>query len=91
MSILIKGMEMPKACYECVLSWVGVCDLENPYYISDTRAQGCPLVEVPTPHSRLIDTAHIVCTLGEEKYMSIDDLLSKYTSSPVVTIIEAEE
>ena len=56
MSILIKGMEMPKRCGECPLSlyphspcWEngGALDWEN-------RPNWCPLVPVP-PHGRLID------------------------------------
>lgn len=47
MSILVKGMKMPPNCYECPLNplWCdGVCDQND-----------CPLVEIPTPHGRLID------------------------------------
>ena len=56
MSVLIKGMEMPKRCGECPLSlyphspcWEngGALDWEN-------RPNWCPLVFVP-PHGRLID------------------------------------
>lgn len=52
MSILIKGMEMPKSCVDCNMpmewcnKWIGV---EN-----GKRSEDCPLVPVP-PHGRLID------------------------------------
>jgi len=46
MSILIKNMKMPNACYECILDWVGVCDLPSSYYVESTRAYGCPLQEI---------------------------------------------
>ena len=67
MSILIKGMEMPKNCGECWLYEVTkdmvsgevlfLCKcrdviVNNPY---TTKDKGCPLVEIPTPHGRLID------------------------------------
>ena len=65
MSVLIKGMEMPKNCYQCRM--VDSCQyLWKPYDLDDysdlqnmieegfTRADNCPLVEVP-PHGRLID------------------------------------
>lgn len=63
MSILIKGMEMPKSCRKCYL-----CDFDtNGYYciklekvldkwhVRTQRDYDCPLVEVPTPHGNLID------------------------------------
>ena len=77
MSVLIKGMEMPKCCEECVAGAYEynendercfVCGLiksEDPWECEhreidgiDTtkaRADFCPLIEVPTPHGRLID------------------------------------
>lgn len=67
MSVLIKGMDMPTGCYTCpiIYSEDGVFDFEcpfNPYLLwHDTedviryRPDSCPLVEVPTPHGRLID------------------------------------
>ena len=58
MSILIKGLEMPKNCLECVFY-----RRTDPVYdyccISSTTPKeyvpnDCPLVEIP-PHGRLID------------------------------------
>ena len=58
MSVLIKGMEMPKNCDECELmtanygcAFVGAVGGES----YRKRAWDCPLVEVPTPHGDLID------------------------------------
>lgn len=59
MGIYLRGMEMPKACYEC--------DIEDEYYFrpvnnrdtDEVRATGrhedCPLVEIKEPHGNLID------------------------------------
>lgn len=47
MSILIKGIKRPKNCDECPLA--------DSYLACDARSINCPLVEVPTPHGRLID------------------------------------
>lgn len=55
MSIMIKGMEIPKSCYECKLDLRSdVCsafcewNAEHPYSIRATdRLPGCPLSEVP--------------------------------------------
>lgn len=62
MSILIKGMEMPTSCMkDCPFQHFGDCyggkmkrimDIED---YEDKRHPRCPLVEVPTPHGRLID------------------------------------
>ena len=62
MSVLIKGMEMPGKCENCpCYDYIDyVCraddcfapfDVENP----EERSEHCPLIEVPTPHGRLID------------------------------------
>ena len=62
MSLIIKGMDMPKSCYDCDLfSGEGfLC----PLVIETTndwsrefmykRVDECPLVEIPTPRGRLI-------------------------------------
>ena len=42
MSILIKGMKMPKSCGSCFVGDRTIC------------SNNCPLVEIP-PHGRLID------------------------------------
>lgn len=68
MSILIKGLKMPKDCPQCPLShWNKIdqltgCELvrryvpesESSYWQSDTRPEWCPLVELPD-HGELID------------------------------------
>ena len=57
MSVLIKGMDMPESCADCMVSaqrcglWVGFkkkTKQRHPY---------CPLVEIPVPHGRLIDAS----------------------------------
>ena len=58
MSVLIKGMDMPKHCMDCVLKnddddcmaqkWKEWKDWED-------MRKGCPLVELPEKHGRLID------------------------------------
>lgn len=69
--ILINGMEMPKNCEECDLSktrhsslgdiidckYIGTVGsaFKDPYNILNARHPKCPLVEVTTPHGRLID------------------------------------
>ena len=50
MSVIIKGMEMPKRCGGCPLR--GVC--KERMYV-EYRPKDCPLTELP-PHGRLIDS-----------------------------------
>ena len=62
MSILIKDMKMPKHCMDCVLKnddddcmaqkWKEWKDWED-------MRKGCPLVELPKKHGRLIDQEEI--------------------------------
>ena len=61
MSILIKDMEMPNGCPSCQFVMAYYClligisdDNEVTNYINE-RHPKCPLVEIPTPHGRLID------------------------------------
>lgn len=51
MSVLIKGIEMPKSCMDCKLKMAVGCCGNLPH---NTRMPHCPLVELP-PHGRLID------------------------------------
>jgi len=61
MAVLIRDMEMPKSCVDCKVA-VAVKDgvLCTPMFrivkekILSERQQDCPLIEVPTPHGRLI-------------------------------------
>lgn len=100
MSILIKGMKMPKTCTMCWLSpicpvWVKEVSRHKGY---DYRLPDCPLVEVP-PHGRLIDGDNVIKLLREQLtgdrdtvYEYYDDGLEMAISelSIVPTIIEAE-
>lgn len=67
MSVMIKGMGMPNGCYDCPIlqSCDGCFDFECPFNsyllwhnaedVIRYRPDSCPLVEIPTPHGRLID------------------------------------
>ncbi|MDC9367129.1 hypothetical protein [Clostridioides difficile] len=66
MSVLIKGMEMPKNCKECMFADMDDVDFDYELYCTANKKYadldmydlpiggGCPLIEVP-PHGRLID------------------------------------
>lgn len=61
MSVLIKGMEMPKNCLECnIKAWedgfnVYVCPFSGMPCLSIGIQYDCPLVGLPEKHGRLID------------------------------------
>lgn len=63
MSILIKGMKMPKSCVDCpMFDWdleYLKCKANDEFFIAKgewrtKRESTCPLIEIP-PHGRLID------------------------------------
>ena len=80
MSILIQGMEMPKNCSGCPLNYDQMaCKVTGTRWWSDTmvlmgfdsdkeRLYDCPLVEIPTPHGRLIAEK----TITEIRYHDAD-------------------
>lgn len=90
MSVLIKGMKMPKNCEECDfchwsnLHQTGRCDrCDDEPVCADfgtdykrTRARFCPLVEVPTPHGRLFDADELKKALDER----FDEMRNMYPS-----------
>ena len=71
MSVLIKGMELPKDCPYCKMAYYNASDeftgcavvpdkryaMHNDavYAKSTQRPDWCPLVEIPEPHGDLID------------------------------------
>ena len=67
MSVLIKNMEMPTNCAGCPLNYDQMaCGVTGTRWWSDSmvlmnfdsdkeRLPNCPLIEIPTPHGRLID------------------------------------
>ena len=97
MSILIKGTEMPKACEWCsfISAFTTESGLGCRYEVKkfefrdySKRQENCPLVEVPTPHGRLID-ADALLKIIEESGMLTTGICRAINVAP--TIIEAEE
>ena len=99
MSILIKGMKMPKNCTICRFC-APEADPENGEMCMATgrfvppcsteRRDDCPLVEVPTPHGRLID-AEKLFKKGVNLSWSVQKWVSEVDIGLMPTIIEAEE
>ena len=97
MSILIEGMKLPKNCDNCDLIQFDDEGLEahcplSPYYRwcgtpPDYRPEGCPLVEVPTLHGRLIDADAFLKWLKE---FHPNDVAIMSGIKNARTIVEAE-
>lgn len=73
MSLLIKDMKMPENCYECLLfDRYDYCCNAFTYgiparyrYGDQGRPEWCELVEVKTPHGRLIDANAVMETFAD--------------------------
>lgn len=99
MSILIKGMEMPKRCADCWLmdgedKWCCACHgkpLSADYrYGIKERPSWCPLIELP-PHGDLIERSAAYDKIAEQEggyYIDMDAVGMGLDETP--TIIEAE-
>ena len=99
MSVLIKGIEIPKNCLECMFRmsyWKRALTPSGEIFtygcmlngkeinILEKRCKDCPIVEVPTPHGRLIDADELL----KHKY-GISQTARTYIKT-ADTIIEAE-
>ena len=58
MSVIVKGMEMPKNCQECGLYIEGACYAKGyrdyRRIMDKSKPDDCPLIELP-PHGDLVD------------------------------------
>ena len=102
MSVMIRGMEMPSGCNTCQLHVLCfdyyVCrakKLERGDYldvddeaIAGRRHSCCPLVEIPTPHGRLIDADELETHV--DNWWDIGEYVFADTIRNADTIIEAE-
>lgn len=71
MSVLVKGMQMPKSCCKCEYSYcepisgLSRCNLTN-LFIHDNNdkfPESCPLIELPEHHGRLFDQDDVKAVL----------------------------
>ena len=92
MSVLVRGMNMPKTCNECRFAYRGACIANIGREVKVDQI--CPLVEIPTPHGRLIDAdayGHIIgqFSLVWEYGEGVSDCWDALLAAP--TIIQEEE
>ena len=86
MSVLIKGMEIPKNCGECPM----ICDYDlSRGARGKEKAENCPLVEVPNPHGRLIDADELVESMRGFSYAWGERMNDEWIGE-APTIIESE-
>ena len=100
MSILIKGMEMPKACEWCSFistftteSGLGCrCEVEKfEFWDYSKRQENCPLVEIPTPNGDLVDRDDLIDEINRATFAERYDYNVAYNIvTDAETIIEAE-
>lgn len=78
MSVLVKGMKIPQKCYECDFEYaINRCPLvhEDTDEVRFTkRLNGCPLVELPEKHGRLIDADKLIEDLKHDIAIDQDSL-----------------
>jgi len=111
MSVLVKNMKIPVSCYECPMAeeidmqedWYTCNFLKKHFYSWDVtddtkeyhRPKECPLVEVPTPHGRLIDSdkekAEIDNMLVQGEVFTTAKNFASIVLENAPTVIEAEE
>ena len=92
MSVLIRGMKMPKNCWECALQGnPALCIEFVDFSTRDERPEQCPLVEVPATHGRLIDADALIADIraNSESYFA-DNFIQEWVDV-APTIIPAEE
>lgn len=102
MSVLIKGMEMPKSCYDCEIRIKCGCKVANDSgWLNNKIDDHCPFAFVEVPkHGRLIDADEAIGEIVNGEYIAMVDKYGNNWMMPgkaieiianAPTIIEAEE
>ena len=109
MSVIVKGMEMPKNCAYCPLSEYRNTSLgqildckrigtvgsavKGTRDVLNHRHPNCPLVEIPTPHGRLVD----IKSVEDGKFTTVSNEYQRWWNGALdsvvhyaPTVIEAE-
>ena len=97
MGVYIKGMTMPKSCFECDLydDENNFCKAQKEYmpFASlgrDYKDANCPMVEVPEPHGRLIDEDKLMDDVKKNSASYFADDFAREWVDVQPTVIEAE-
>ena len=97
MSVLIKNMEMPRHCsgcpmydgFGCCMYSLGIPSRYN--YNPDNIPDWCEVIEVPTPHGRLIDKDELEVDTEWSDYYDGYQSYSAMQIKYAPTVIESEE
>lgn len=74
MSVLVKGGGMPETCFQCpcIDDSVCYCKAKEVFIPNPKKTPAwCPLVEIPTPHGKLVDLDAMVDKFWDGDYMEI--------------------
>lgn len=91
MSVFVKGMEMPKNCWDCDIDlpncdlWCALDDEDD-----DKIPEDCPLVELPEHHGRLIDADKLIEELNSASIMIQWGKLIIDKINAMETVVDAE-
>ena len=97
MSVMIKGIDMPKSCRKCdfrynLTDFTKMCKYVREACHIRGMLDNCPLIEVPSKHGRLIDADGLLAVMksaaGNQVAVPLDAVLAQIDNAPVV--IEAE-
>ena len=82
MSVIVRGMEMPETCMKFADGEQELCPFVNTdddcilqdkcYGSWEEMHATCPLIEIPTPHGRLVDLDKMVDEYWDGSSMRID-------------------
>ena len=95
MTILVKGMKMPRNCFCCSMSQLEdgrlFCCMLRDEVLRRRVDPDCPLVEVPTPHGRLIDVKDVQNEIDKVRPgRCYEDAWALTVMDNAPTVIEAE-
>ena len=92
MSVIVKGMEMPTTCRECVIGnpKAKTCIIGKPK-MNTKRRDDCPLIEVKEPHGDLVDRGWVRDSINNSCWLEHNDYLEAIgIIDDAPAVIEAE-
>lgn len=90
MSVLIRGMEMPQNCDKCRFQSALrlYCDAMPYNFCGNTddieRPDWCPLVEISTPHGRLVD----IKSVEDRKFTTVDNEYERWWNGALDSVVD---
>ena len=93
MAVLIEGINRPTEPRKCKFFDIDPLGVRKPFCAIQSVCDGlesCPLIEVPTPHGRLIDADELEKDAEWSDYYDEYTAYSEYQIGHAPTIIEAE-